>query len=281
MAEPAPIYTGANCRFAHPLSWALTVFWRDHVEPGAWFEPLNDALAPDGIRLARMRTTGPATSQFLATSLPGVPPSRIVQRVKGRLQHLIRDRQPKALRRHFAIRSVGKVKREVVQAYVASQLDHHPMADARVAQRFEGYQISRADVDLAARRQTTHGVFWHVLHVVLVHAERWREIREARVQAVRSMMLKVCEKKGYVLREAGILPDHLHLLLGCGFEDAPGDVALCFLNNLAFALGMQPVFQFGGFVGTVGEYDLGAVRGETSPHLGKQGGGGPSRGSAL
>jgi hypothetical protein len=51
-----------------------------------------------------------------------------------------------------------------------------------------------------------------------------------------------------------------HLVLGCPIEVAPDEVVLGFLNNLAFVQGMRPIYQFGGFVGTVGEYDLGAVR---------------------
>jgi REP element-mobilizing transposase RayT len=270
MIHIAPLYTAQNCSFSHPLSWALSVFWRHPIETVDWFSSLSATLEPDGIRLIKHRFSESGTSQFLLTSMPDVSPCRIVQRVKGRLQHVVRSEQPKALRRHFAIRSVGKVKRQIVQNYVASQLSHHPMADSRVQQRFEKYQISMPDIDLAERRQTSHGVFWHVLHIVLVHQERWREIRDARLQAIVDMIIKASRAKGYRLREAGVLPDHVHLLLGCGFEDAPLKVALCFLNNLAFAQGMQAVFQFGGFLGTVGEYDFGALRGQSSPDPGKQ-----------
>jgi len=52
----------------------------------------------------------------------------------------------------------------------------------------------------------------------------------------------------------------VHLLLGCKLTESPLDVALGYLNNLAFVQGMQRVYQFGFDVGTVGEYDLGAVR---------------------
>jgi hypothetical protein len=32
------------------------------------------------------------------------------------------------------------------------------------------------------------------------------------------------------------------------------------MNNLAYAAGMKPIFKFGFYVGTFGEYDLGATR---------------------
>ena len=57
---------------------------------------------------------------------------------------------------------------------------------------------------------------------------------------------------------AGILADHVHLVLGCAIQVAPDEVVLGFLNNLAFVQGMRPIYQFGGFVGTVGEYTTNA-----------------------
>ncbi len=148
------------------------------------------------------------------------------------------------------------------------------MADDRVQARFRQYQRSQPEIDLGRERHTSHGVFWHNLHVVLVHRERWRVIEDARIRAISEMIGRVSRARGYLLQEAGILPDHVHLLLGCGFGDAPRDVALSFLNNLAFAQGMQPVYQFGGFIGTVGEYDLGGLGAQSSPDPGEQDRGG-------
>ena len=55
-----------------------------------------------------------------------------VNRVKGRLQYLVRQSQPKALQRNYALRSFGAATREAVEKYVGSQLAHHRMADHRV-----------------------------------------------------------------------------------------------------------------------------------------------------
>jgi hypothetical protein len=76
------------------------------------------------------------------------------------------------------------------------------------------------------------------------------------------MILKASRAKGHRLCRAGILADHVHLLLGCNLTEAPQEVALGYLNNLAYAQQMRPVYQFGFYVGTVGEYDLGAIRGK-------------------
>ncbi len=112
--------------------------------------------------------------------------------------------------------------------------------------------------------KTSHGLYWYNLHVGLVHTNRWRESESSQLTAVREMILRVGRAKGWRISRAGLLPDHLHLALGCGYEDAPQDVALCFLNNLAFVYDMKAVFQFGAYVGTFGEYDNQVVDGSTA-----------------
>jgi hypothetical protein len=74
------------------------------------------------------------------------------------------------------------------------------------------------------------------------------------------MIGRICRAKGYALSRAGILADHVHLAVGCPLEVALAEVALGFLNNLAYVHGMKAVFQFGAYVGTFGEYHQGAVR---------------------
>jgi REP element-mobilizing transposase RayT len=244
MDQPAPIYTRANCRFTGPNQWGPSVFWREPESDAGWFQALAAATEPDGIRLLGHRFANSSLRQFSVSTLAVVPPVFVVQRIKGRLQHLIRARRPKAFRGNYCIRSFGEVKREVVEQYVASQLDHHQMADERVNQALAKYQIVNQAVDLSQPRFTSHGMFWHNLHVVLVHRERWAEVREAVFQQVHEMIGKICRAKDYLLSRAGILADHVHLTLGCPIDVAPADVALSFLNNLAFVPGMKAIYQF-------------------------------------
>jgi REP element-mobilizing transposase RayT len=271
---PQPIYTRENCAFACPLQWGLTVFWR--VAPGSseWLADLGQALEPDGIRVLGHRFESPTVSQFVISTKPEVTPLLIVQRVKGRLQYLVRSEWPKAFRGNYALRSIGKVTREVVESYVAGQMNHHRMADPRIEERLRRCQIVNEEIDLSEPQRTSQGLFWHNLHIVLVHRERWMEVREEVLQSVRQMIVAVARRKGYLLSRAGILADHVHLTLGCPFDVAPVDVALGLLNNLAYVYGMQPMYQYGGFVGTFGEYTSGAVRSETALRRGKPVGGG-------
>jgi len=57
-----------------------------------------------------------------------------------------------------------------------------------------------------------------------------------------------------------LLADHLHVTIGSGYSQSPEEVSLSYLNNLAYAHGMKAMYQFSYFVGTFGEYDLGAIR---------------------
>jgi REP element-mobilizing transposase RayT len=287
MAALQPLYTRDNCSFCAPLQWGLTVFWREAITDTPWLADLGRALEPDGVRLLGHHLAEPCVSQFALSSLPSVTPLLLVNRVKGRLQHVVRQSQPKALQRNYALRSFGSATRAAVEGYVAAQLEHHRMADERVQALLERFQIAHPEVDLSQPRTTSHGICWYNLHVVLVHRERWAEVRAEVLERVRQMIERVCRSKGYSLSRAGILADHVHLALGCPLEGAPVDVALAFLNNLAYIHDMKAVFQFGAFVGTFGEYHQGAVVSdearsreeprsgdEPPPHPGKRGGGG-------
>lgn len=260
--------------FSCPLQWGLSVFWREPETDSVWFQDLAAATEPDGIRLLGHRFEKPGIGQFGVSTTPCVAPLRVVQRVKGRLQYLVRDRLPKAFRGNYAIRSVGRVTRGEIERYVADQLGHHQMADPRVQRRLEQFQIVRPEVDLSLPQRTSHGLFWYNLHVVLVHQSRGKEIREDVLGRVRAMILRASDCKKYLMSCAGILADHVHLVLGGPIEVAPDEIALGFLNNLAYVQGMRPVYQYGAFVGTVGEYTTGALDSETSLHGDELRGGG-------
>ncbi len=260
MATLQPLYTLDNCSFCAPLQWALTVFWRDPSPDASWYDALAQALEADGIRLLGHRFREPHVSQFSLSTRPNVSPLLLVDRVKGRLQYLVRQARPKALQRNYALRSIGSATRTAVEAYIASQPKHHSMADDRVQQALERAQIIHPGVDLSQPRSTAHGIYWYNLHIVLVHQGRWAEVREVVLGRIRRMIEGFCRAKDYALSRAGILADHVHLAVGCPLEATPSGVALGLLNNLAYLHDMKAVFQFGAYVGTFGEDHQGAVR---------------------
>jgi REP element-mobilizing transposase RayT len=261
MSPPSPLYTAANCKVAYQLNWSLSLFWNGpSVPPEQWLAPLRTAVEPDGVRLLEHHARSASVSQFLLSTKPHVAPAQAIRSVKGRLQYLIRQQLPQAFRRNYAIHSVGSARHEIILKYVRSQVGHHPMADDRIPQRLAAYQIHSPNIDLSRPRRSTHGEFSSNLHLVLVHEGRWGEVRDRILVRVRDMIRGASGKKGHLLAEAGIVADHLHLALGCGVTEAPLGVALGYLNNLAYAQGMKPVYQFGCYLGTFGAYDLGAIR---------------------
>ena len=258
---PDPLYTAENCKFAYQLNWSVSIFARQAIPAQSeWLANLKDNVEPDGVRILECRTVDETSTQFLISTKPEVSPSKTIQSLKGRLQYAIREHIPKAFRRNYFIGSVGSVKREAVETYIQSQTEHHTMADVRVQRRLDELQIENPDIDLSTVRRSSHGEFVHNLHLVFVHAERWNEIREPRLQALYGMIRRASSSKGHSLSRAGILADHVHMALGCAVDESPRDVALGYMNNLAFAQGMTRIYQYGCYVGTFGKYDLGAIR---------------------
>jgi len=255
-----PLYTPHNTTPAYQLNWGLTVFWRTSPDPEErWLADLQRATESDGVRVIKHRVTTHDASQFFISSKPHVSPSELIRAVKGRLQHVIRKRTPKAIRRNYCLRSIGSARRSVVEDYVASQLGHHRMADPRAQQRLAQLQKKAPNVDLREPCFSAHGEYWYNLHVVIVNDERWMETRDDVLAKVSEMIDRVALKHGDRLSRVGLFADHLHMTMGCLIERSPEDLALAYLNNCAYACGMKAVFRFGYYVGTIGEYDRGAV----------------------
>jgi hypothetical protein len=263
---PDPIYTAENIRVAYALRWSPAVFWKAPVpDPESWLTDLQSATEPDGVRILNHRLVRPNSSQFLVSTKAHVSPAKCIRSVKGRLQYLIRDAMPKAFRRNYSMRSVGEANQSVIEKYVATQLDHHKAADPRLDALLEPYQHLERETDLAAVRRSGHGEFIYNLHLAVVHAERFGQAERSLFAKTSSMLKNAAKKRAHNLTRIGMLADHVHWTIGCNLAESPLEVGLCYLNNLAFAHGMRPIYQFGFYVGTFGPYDLGAIRRQNSP----------------
>jgi len=264
-AMPDPIYTSDNCTPAYQLRWSLALFALVDLPPSsAWHKQLADAVEKDGVRLLEYQYRPPNSHLFLVSTTPSVRPQDIVKSVKGRLQHELQPEIPKAFRRHFSLGSLGNVRREVIERYVADQLGHHRMADESVQGLLREFQLTFPEVDLSKPQRSTHGRYVYNLHLALVHGERWCEVRRDRLETTRDMILKVARAKEHRLSRVSLFSDHLHLTLGCGYEESPEAVSLGYLNNVAFAHGMMELFSRGYYAGTFGEYDMGVIWRERS-----------------
>jgi REP element-mobilizing transposase RayT len=230
---PSPIYTAENCTAAYQLLWSFSLFWREPMNSDDWRKPLSQQTEGDDVRLLRHRFARDGHSLFLVSTKPSVSPTEIARSIKGRLQYLVRDQRPKAFQRNYCIRSIGSTRRDKLEAYLGSQVEHHPMADPRVAEQFAKYQICNPAVDLSQARFSHHAKFWYNLHISLVHEQRYREVDDRVWTKVCKMINMSSQKKGHLLSRAGILPDHLHMTIGCGLQESPQEIAVAYLNNLS------------------------------------------------
>ena len=261
MPTKEPRYTADNCKCSYQLNWTLTLFWKEPAIPeDDWIAQLSEAVEKDGVRILEYREKEPLTSQFLLSTKSSVTPSKIVWSLKGRLQHEIRKQCPRAFKGNFSIKSVGDIKSADLEAYLDSQLTRHATADAQALALLEQYQIDNASDDLDAPRMSSHGEIMHNLHLVLVNDGRFSSVSDEGHASKHSIITRTAEKKGHLLAKARILADHIHLMVGCGITESPEEVALAYMNNIAYAHEMRPVLQFGFFAGTFSTYDIGAIR---------------------
>ena len=255
-----PLYTAASVKPAYELRWSLAVFAKRPLPPAEiWLADLKESVERDGVRILETCSRPGNVWYFLLSTLPDVAPPAIVKSVKGRWQHWLRALNPDAFRRNFSLTCVGDASRDVVERYVSSQLGHHSMADARVQAQLEKYQLEFPDVDLSARELSSHGAYGYNLHLVFVHDGSWNQVHDAALTKTRDMVLRVARKKLHRLSRLSLLADHLHLVAGIPHQQSPQDVALGYMNNLAFAHRMPALFSASYYAGSVGNYDTGAV----------------------
>ena len=211
------------------------------------------------MRVIKHRLTTGQASQFFVSSKPQVTPADLIRSVKGRLQYIIRSDDPKAFRRNYSLRSIGSATRTVVENYVAGQLGHHQMASPQVHERLARFQSSYPHVDLSKPTFSSHGQFWYNLHIVIVNEFRDMMVEEEVLRCLSNVIDAAALKHRHALSQRALLGDHIHMTMGCPIIQSPETIALGYLNNCAYACGMKPVFQFSYYVGTIGEYDRGAV----------------------
>ncbi len=261
MTPRKPLYTCENCTAAYQLNWALSLFAREPLPPaGQWESSLVRATEPDGVRILEQRLTKPDLVQFFLSSKPEVAPSSIIRSVKGRLQYLLRERCPRAFRRNYRIETVGTANARSLGRYLDGQTQHHPMVDPQVQKQLEALQFHDPTVDLERVRYSGHGQFIHNLQVVIENTEGWHEVDAQILLLTRDMIIRSARVKGYLLSRVALLSNHVHIALGCDMAAAPVDVALSFMNNMAYVRRMRPVLRFSFYVGGFGPYDRNVVR---------------------
>lgn len=266
--SPQPLYTPKNVSDpAYQLRFAWTGWPSQCKFPpqptGDFWQSLDEAWETDGLR--RLEGTWAEDSmQFTFSTKPDVSPITCVARAKGRVQHALRSNgTPVTFSRKVTFRTLGNNCRDVVEQYIGRQVEKEQFVDFRYAAQLNDFAFSAATVDLEHPTETNSGRYWYNLHLVLVTSERLPTRDAETLAALRDGSLRIAAARGHRIRELSIMPDHLHLALRGNIQHSPNEIALQFLNNLAYRLGQKAYFRFGYYVGSFGEYSMRAVRHRT------------------
>ena len=223
-------------------------------------EQLNEAWETDGLRvLAQNWTTNQV--QFTFSVTPQISPVFFAARAKGRLQHALRlAGKSTKFSRKVAVRTIGDNTTQQVETYIRNQVKKEPLADAEFRARLQPFTTHDADVDLSKPTASNSGRYWYNLHLVLVVQGRLRFADTESLGLLPQTCGRIAERKGYLLSAVSVLPDHVHLALRGNIEQSPEEIALAYLNNLAYVMKQNAVWQYGYYVGTFSEYNMNAVR---------------------
>ncbi len=260
--QPQPRYT-SGIKPAYQLRYNWTG-WPSSgsLPPLPSGEPWEAALAgweSDGVRF--LECGEPSDSLQLVCSVrPDVSPELFTSRVKGRLQHAYRQAgTPVAFSRKVAFRGIGDNTSQAVLNYVRDQLNRADLADPRYMESMRTHHHHDPECRLDEPVETERGRYWYNLHLVLVVAGRYRMGSEDMPPKIHDACLGTARKHGYYIAEMSVMPDHLHLALKGNPAESPECVALAFMNNTAYKLGLM-FWENGYYVGTFGEYTMRAVR---------------------
>lgn len=228
--------------------------------PAEMFETLTDRWETDGIRLLE-RDWSSERVQLTVSVDPEVAPTRFTARMKGRLQHALRQHQAHAsFSRKVSMGSVGDTCREDVERYLARQVAEARFVDSSFAELLERYSTFDRATDLSEPVATKSGRYVYNLHLVLVARESHCFADEEQLERLYEQGLAVAEVKEHRLAALSVMPDHVHLALGGDIRKTPEEMALCYMNNLAWAVGQKEIWRPSYYAGTFGEYDMWAVR---------------------
>lgn len=264
-AKPTPPYRAADVASAYQLRFTWTGWpksaGRFPSEPDdAFFDSLSDRWEDDGIRLLE-RWWEDDEIHLLVSTTPQVAPQRVAQRAKGRLQYALRKNDtPAQFSRNFFVKSVGEPTQKSVEAYVESQVAGERFVDSDFEVAMERLTVKNEDTDLSVPVKSSHGRYLYNLHVVFSVRERFRITDVARLERLRDLAVGVADKKGHRLSRLSVVPDHVHVAVGAPYDRAPEEVALAYMNNLAFGVGQPALWEPSYYAGTFGEYDMGALR---------------------
>ena len=260
---PQPLYDINNANPAYHLRYSWTGWpTGGHFAtcPSELLDTLVEGFQKDGLRLLEHRWM-PELVQLMLSATPSVSPTILAQRVKGRLDHALRQANVMlSFSRKLAVRTLGENRRVDVERYIRDQVRSERFADPNFERKLKSFTVVNSDVDLAEPTASARGRYWYNLHVVLVTDDRHRVTDVDKLTVLRDACARIAAKKGYAISTLSLMPDHLHLALRGNIEHSPVQIGRCFQNNLAYVVGNGRLWADGFYVGSFGEYNMDAVR---------------------
>ena len=256
-------YLDHNLETVHDIHYSWTGWPSSGLQlPGASPDLLDELVA--AFRTDRLLLESHAWSsdsiQLTVAAMPDQAPVWISQRLKGRLDHALRQRAtPVAFSRKVSLRAIGHNRTLVVEQYVRDQLAHVDLADPKYRATLAEVAIHNPAVDLAEPAASSHGRYWYNLHVVFVVADRYRVGGRGFLDRLRARVISLAADQGCALKRVAIMPDHMHVALRGNPTLSPDTIALGLQNASAEAAGCR-FWEHAFYVGTFGEYDKEAVR---------------------
>ena len=252
--SPDNLQAAYECRY----SWTAwpSIAPLPTLSPDDWSR-LEKAWEQDGLRALEKRIE-PDQIQILFSVKPTAAPVFITARAKGRLDHALRAAGIACqFSRKVALRAVGHNTAQTVTNYIDSQVDKKPFVDAAFADSIRRFTYTLSDPDRPI--EVTRGRYWYHLHLVLVHAERYRIGSVNMLEQVHDGCLQIATRNGYALSAISVMPDHLHLGVVGVIDQSPETIAMEFMNGVTESLGMV-LYRNSYYVGTSGAYDMDGIR---------------------
>lgn len=219
----------------------------------------------DGIRRLEVNWSE-SQIQITGSVRPEVSPVFFTSRIKARLQVALRKLGKRVdFSRKVGFRTIGANRRVEIEQYIANQVDQERFADPNFANFFRQFTFDDPQVRLETPNVTNSGRYWYNLHLVLVTEKRQRFYDFETLNQISRSCLALSKENMHWIKTRSLLPDHLHMAMRGDVESSPQDIALYYLNQLADAVGRKAIWQPSFYVGSFGEYDMGAVRIGSSP----------------
>jgi len=199
----------------------------------------------------------------LLSLVPSDSPESITRKIKGNVATELRaDGVHNLWSRGWFVRSNGNVTNEIIQTYIANQIEHHRAAPVENRSTMEKCR-HHLDEDIDQIRKSSHAAFQYNVHFVFCVRKRFHFLDPVIGGILVQYLLAVCKRKGWIAWDIEVVWDHVHLLIGLTPTSSPEEVALSLLNNAEFWLfdryraaikmdELETVFQAGYYAGTCG-----------------------------